>query len=100
MNKFLSLIMNLDTYDLPTEEFKHMFQEECDLLCALLKQHQVTLEAFQIPIVCLKDPRFFWSSFIEVLYATSEDARIKQKKENPKAIEKRRYDSIYKNLES
>ena len=92
--------MNLDTYDLPIEDFKHMFQEECDLLCALLKQHQVTLEAFEIPTVYLKDPKFFWSSFIEVMYSASEDARIKQRKENPEAIEKRRYDSIYKDLES
>ena len=82
--------MNLDTYDLPEEEFKHLVQGKSDLLCALVKQHIITLEVFGFTGY-LKDPKFVWDSFQEVLYAASEDARVIQKEQNPDAIKRRRY---------
>jgi len=82
--------MNLDTYDLPEEEFKHLVQGKSDLLCALLKQHAITLDGFGFTGY-LKDPKFVWDSFQEVLYAASEDARVIQKEQNPDAIKRRRY---------
>ena len=84
------LIMNLDTYDLPEEQFKHLVQGKSDLLCELLKQHVITLDAFGFTGY-LKDPKFVWDSFQEVLYAASEDARVIQKEKNPDAIKRRRY---------
>lgn len=83
--------MNLDTYDLPEEEFKHLFQGSCDLFCQLFKQHLITLDAFNVPDICLNDPKFIWNSFSEVLYAASDNARLIQKENNPEAINKRRY---------
>ena len=82
--------MNLDTYDLPEELFKHLVQGKSDLLCQLLRQHVVTLDAFEFAGY-LKDPKFVWDSFQEVLYAASEDARVIQKEKNPDAIKRRRY---------
>ena len=82
--------MNLDTYDLPEEQFKHLVQGKADLLCELLRQHVITLDAFEFTGY-LKDPKFVWDSFQEVLYAASEDARIIQKGKNPNAIKRRQY---------
>lgn len=82
--------MNLDTYDLPEEDFKHLVQGKSDLLCQLLRQHIITLDVFGFTGY-LKDPKFVWDSFQEVLYAASEDARVIQKEKNPDAIKRRRY---------
>lgn len=82
--------MNLDTYDLPEEEFKHLVQGKSDLICELLRQHTITLNVFGFTGY-LKDPKFVWDTFQEVLYAASEDARIIQKEKNPDAIKRRRY---------
>jgi hypothetical protein len=76
--------MNLDTYDLPEEDFKHLFQGKTDLLCQLLRQHVITLIAFEFTGY-LKDPKFVWDSFQEALYAASEDARVIQKEKDPLA---------------
>jgi len=84
------LTMNLDTYDLPEEDFKHLFQGKTDLLCQLLRQHVITLIAFEFTGY-LKDPKFVWDSFQEALYAASEDARVIQKEKDPDAIKRRRY---------
>ena len=89
--------MNLDTYDLPEEDFKHLFQGKTDLLCQLLRQHVITLIAFEFTGY-LKDPKFVWDSFQEALYAASEDARVIQKEKDPDAIKRRRY-SFEENLE-
>ena len=82
--------MNLDTYDLPEEDFKHLFQGKADLLCQLLRQHVITLVAFEFTGY-LKDPKVVWDSFQEALYAASEDARVIQKEKNPDAIKRRQY---------
>jgi hypothetical protein len=82
--------MNLDTYDLPEEDFKHLFQGKADLLCQLLRQHVITLVAFEFTGY-LKDPKFVWDSFQEALYAASEDARVIQKEKNPDVIKRRQY---------
>lgn len=82
--------MNLDTYDLPEEDFKHLVQGKSDLLCQLLRQHVITLDAFEFTGY-LKDPKFVWDSFQEALYAASEDARVIQKEKNPNAIKRRQY---------
>ena len=89
--------MNLDTYDLPEEDFKHLFQGKSDLLCQLLRQHIITLDAFGFTGY-LKDTKFVWDSFQEVLYATSENARVIQKEKNPNAIKRRQY-VFEKNME-
>jgi len=82
--------MNLDTYDLPEEDFKHLVQSKSDLLCQLLTQHVITFDTFGLTSY-LKDPKFVWDSFQEVLYAASEDARVIQKEKNPDAIKRRQY---------
>lgn len=82
--------MNLDTYNLPEEDFKHLVQGKSDLLCQLLRQHIITLDAFEFTGY-LKDPKFVWDSFQEVLYSASEEARMIQKKQNPDAIKQRQY---------
>jgi hypothetical protein len=82
--------MNLDTYDLPEEDFKHLFQGKTDLLCQLLRQHVITHIAFEFTGY-LKDPKFVWDSFQEALYAASEDARVIQKEKNPDVIKRRQY---------
>ena len=82
--------MNLDTYDLPEEQFKHLVQNKSDLLCELLRQHTIALNSFGFSAY-LKDPKFVWDTFQEVLYAASEDARVIQKEKNPDAIKRRRY---------
>jgi len=90
--------MNLDTYDLPEEKFKHLVQGKSDLLCTLLRQHIITLDVFGFAGY-LKDPKFVWDSFQEVLYAASEDARLIQKEQNPDAIKRRKYSFEYVNTE-
>lgn len=82
--------MNLDTYDLPEEKFKLLFQGNSDLLCALLQQHVITLNAFGFGGLA-KDPKFLFDTFNEVLCSTSEDARVIQKLKNPNAIKKRMF---------
>jgi hypothetical protein len=82
--------MNLDTYDLPEEQFKHLVQGKSDLLCELLRQHVITLNVSNLTSYS-KDPKFVWDSFQEVLYAASEDARVIQKEKNPDVIKRRRY---------
>ena len=74
--------MNLDTYDLPEEQFKHLVHDKSDLLCELLRQHTIALNSFGFSAY-LKDPKFVWDTFQEVLYAASEDARVIQKEKNP-----------------
>lgn len=84
--------MSLDTYDLSQEEFKKLFVQQGELLSHLLNQHMWLLAGHGLPDSLVRDPKFVWDSFSEVLYSTSEAARLIQKEKNPEAVKKRGYD--------
>lgn len=86
--KTLALLpMTLDTYGLPEDEYLAVFREKAKFACeALLVVAEVTSEHG------LKlDPKLFWDLYQEIGYAADDACRVKQKKEDPQALEERSY---------
>jgi hypothetical protein len=88
--KTLDLLpMTLDTYGLPEEEYLTIFEKKAEFACKALR----IVERVAIDYSIKMEPKLFWDLYQEIGYATDDACRIKQKKEDPQAIEERSYTS-------
>ena len=88
--KTLDLLpMTLDTYGLPEEKYLAIFEEKAEFACKALLTVQRVADSYNIKL----DAKLFWDLYQEIGYATDDACRVKQKKEDPQAIEERSYTS-------
>jgi len=81
--------MTLDTYGLPEEEYLTIFEKKAEFACKALRIVERVATDYKIKM----EPKLFWDLYQEIGYATDDACRIKQKKEDPQAIEERSYTS-------
>jgi hypothetical protein len=82
--------MTLDTYGLPEEEYLTIFEEKAAFACRALGIVERVAFRYNIDI----EPKLLWDLYQEIGYATDDACRIKQKRENPEALEARSHTSI------
>ena len=88
--KTLDLLpMTLDTYGLPEEEYLAVFEKKAEFACRALGIVERIAFRYNIEL----EPKLFWDLYQEIGYATDDACRIKQKKEDPEALEERSYTS-------
>ena len=88
--KTLALLpMTLDTYGLPEDKYLAIFEKKAEFACRAL----VIVERIAFRYNIKLDPKLFWDLYQEIGYATDDACRIKQKKEDPEALEERSYTS-------
>ena len=83
------LPMTLDTHGLSNDEYLTIFEENAAFACEALLTVQRVADSYNIRL----DPKLFWDLYQEIGYATDDACRIKQKKEDPQALEERSYTS-------
>ena len=79
------LPMTLDTYGLPEDEYLAIFEKKAEFACKALRVVERVAFDYKISM----EPKLFWDLYQEIGYATDDACRIKQKKEDPEAIEER-----------
>ena len=88
--KTLALLpMTLDTYGLPEEEYLAIFEKKAEFACKAIKITARVADSYNIKL----EPKLWWDLYQEIGYATDDACRVKQKKEDPKALEERSYTS-------
>lgn len=88
--KTLDLLpMTLDTYGLPEEEYLSVFKQKAEFACKALRIVGRVATDYNIKM----EPKLFWDLYQEIGYATDDACRIKQKREDPEALEERSYSS-------
>jgi hypothetical protein len=89
--KTLDLLpMTLDTYGLPEEEYLAIFEEKAEFACKALNIVLKRVAKSQNIDLSLK---LFWDLYQEIGYAADDACRIKQKVQDPEALEARSYSS-------
>jgi hypothetical protein len=83
------LPMTLDTYGLPEDEYLTIFEKKAEFACRALGIVERIAFRYNIDL----DFKLFWDLYQEIGYATDDACRIKQKKEDPEALEERSYTS-------
>jgi hypothetical protein len=81
--------MTLDTYGLPEEEYLAVFEKKAEFACKALNIVLKVADSYDIKL----DAKLFWDLYQEIGYATDDACRVKQKKEDPEALEARSYSS-------
>ena len=88
--KTLDLLpMTLDTYGLPEDEYLAIFEKKAEFACRALGIVERIAFRYNIEL----EPKLFWDLYQEIGYATDDACRIKQKQEDPEALEARSYTS-------
>ena len=88
--KTLDLLpMTLDTYGLPEEKYLAVFEKKAEFACKALRIVGRVETNYNIKL----EPKLFWDLYQEIGYATDDACRIKQKKEDPEALEERSHTS-------
>ena len=88
--KTLDLLpMTLDTYGLPEKEYLTIFEKKAEFACKALRIVERVATDYNIKM----EPKLFWDMYQEIGYATDDACRVKQKKEDPQALEERSYTS-------
>ena len=88
--KTLDLLpMTLDTYGLPEEEYLAVFEKKAEFACKALRIVGRVATEYNIKM----EPKLFWDLYQEIGYATDDACRVKQKQEDPEALEARSYSS-------
>ena len=88
--KTLDLLpMTLDTYGLPEEEYLAIFEKKAEFACRALGIVERIAFRYNIEL----EPKLFWDLYQEIGYATDDACRIKQKKDDPEALEARSHTS-------
>ena len=88
--KTLDLLpMTLDTYGLPEEEYLAVFERKAEFACKALRIVGRVATDYNIKM----EPKLFWDLYQEIGYATDDACRVKQKQEDPEALEARSYTS-------
>ena len=86
--KTLALLpMTLDTYGLPEDEYLAIFEKKAEFACKALRVVERVAFDYKISM----EPKLFWDLYQEIGYATDDACRVKQKKEDPQALEERSY---------
>ena len=86
--KTLDLLpMTLDTYGLSEEEYLAIFEQKAEFACKAIRLAGRVAERYNIKM----EPKLWWDMYQEIGYATDDACRVKQKKEDPQAIEERSY---------
>jgi len=81
--------MTLDTHGLPEEKYLAIFEEKAELACEAMKIAERVADSY-----CIKlEPKLWWDLYQEIGYVTDDACRIKQKQENPEALEERSHTS-------
>ena len=83
------LPMTLDTYGLPEEEYLAVFEEKAKFACTALGIVKRIAFRYNIEL----EPKLFWDLYQEIGYATDDACRVKQKQEDPEALEARSHSS-------
>ena len=83
------LPMTLDTYGLTEDEYLAIFEKKAEFACKALLTVQRVASDYNIKM----EPKLFWDLYQEIGYATDDACRVKQKKEDPQALEERSYTS-------
>ena len=81
------LPMTLDTYGLAEDEYLAIFEKKAEFACKALLTVQRVASDYNIKM----EPKLFWDLYQEIGYATDDACRVKQKKEDPQALEERSY---------
>ena len=81
------LPMTLDTYGLPEEEYLAVFEKKAEFACKALRIVGRVATDYNIKM----EPKLFWDLYQEIGYATDDACRVKQKQEDPEALEARSY---------
>ena len=88
--KTLELLpMTLDTYGLPEDEYLAVFEQKAEFACKTLLTVQRVADSYSIKL----DAKLFWDLYQEIGYATDDACRIKQKTQDPEALEARSHSS-------
>jgi hypothetical protein len=88
--KTLNLLpMTLDTYGLPEKEYLSVFEEKAEFACKALN---IVLKVAKSQNIDLS-LKLFWDLYQEIGYAADDACRIKQKVQDPEALEARSYSS-------
>jgi hypothetical protein len=83
------LPMTLDTYGLSEDKYFAIFEKKAEFACRALGIVKRIAFRYNIKL----DPKLFWDLYQEIGYATDDACRVKQKKEDPEALEERSYTS-------
>lgn len=83
------LTMTLDTYGLPEEEYLTIFEEKAKFACRALGIVGRITHRYNIEL----DSKSFWNLYQEIGYATDDACRVKQKRDDPVALEERSHTS-------
>ena len=81
--------MTLDTYGLPEEEYLAVFEKKAEFACKALRIVGRVATDYNIKM----EPKLFWDLYQEIGYATDDACRVKQKQEDPEALEARSHTS-------
>ena len=83
------LPMTLDTYGLPEEEYLTIFEKKARFACKAIRIMARVADSYNIKL----EPKLWWDLYQEIGYATDDACRVKQKKEDPEALEELSYTS-------
>jgi hypothetical protein len=81
--------MTLDTHGLSEEEYLAIFEEKAEFACRAMKIAGRVADSYNIKM----EPKLWWDLYQEIGYATDDACRVKQKQEDPEALEARSYSS-------
>ena len=81
--------MTLDTYGLPEEEYLAIFEQKAEFACKALLTVQRVADNYRMKL----DAKLFWDLYQEIGYAADDSCRIKQKQQDPEALEARSHTS-------
>ena len=88
--KTLDLLpMTLDTYGLSEEDYLAIFEQKAEFACKAIRLTGRIADGYNIKL----EPELWWNLHQEIGYATDDACRVKQKKEDPEALEERSYSS-------
>ena len=86
--KTLDLLpMTLDTYGLPEEEYLAIFEEKAEFACKAIRLTGRVADSYNIKL----EPELWWNLHQEIGYVTDNACRVKQKQQDPEALEARSY---------
>lgn len=88
--KTLDLLpMTLDTYGLPDDEYLTVFEQKAKFACKALLTVQRVADSYGIKL----DAKLYWDLYQEIGYAADDACRVKQKQQDPEALEARSHSS-------
>ena len=86
--KTLDLLpMTLDTYGLSEEEYLTIFEQKAEFACKAIRLTGRVADSYNIKL----EPELWWNLHQEIGYATDDACRVKQKQQDPEALEERSY---------